>query len=84
MLQWPLDAGKWNLDVGNQVIPWQLEVPNPVNQSLRMEVGVRPNDIIFDDASPIRGTVRHSVFLGSEYDDFVQLGSKEFLVRFRA
>ena len=42
---------------------------------------MRPNDIEFDPASPIRAKVRRCVFLGSEYDYFVDLGQRELRVQ---
>ena len=44
-------------------------------------MGVRPNDIVFDPQSPLRVTVSRSVFLGSEYDYFVQLGGRELRIQ---
>ena len=46
-----------------------------------LEIGIRPNDIIFDNSSPIRGIVKHCVFLGSEYDYFVMLGDQEIRIQ---
>ena len=42
---------------------------------------MRPNDIVFDKDSPLRVTVNRSVFLGSEYDYFVDLGGRELRVQ---
>lgn len=75
------DRGTWNLDIGSKLVPWPVEVPSTVDRKKQMEVGVRPNDIMFDNRSPIKAKVRHSVFLGSEYDYFVQLGDKELRVQ---
>ena len=47
----------------------------------KMEMGVRSNDVAFDNTSPIRAKVRSSVFLGSEYNYFIQLGNKELRVQ---
>ncbi len=45
------------------------------------EMGVRPNDIVFDDASPLRARVDSRVFLGSEYNYFLSLGQKQIRVQ---
>lgn len=45
------------------------------------EMGVRPNDIIFDETSQIKATVTSRIFLGSEYNYFLQLGNKEIRVQ---
>ena len=45
------------------------------------ELGVRPNDIVFDSASPIRAKVDSRVFLGSEYNYFLSIGKKQIRVQ---
>ena len=50
----------------------------------KMEVGARLNDMIFDDASPIKGKVLRRVFLGSEYVFFLQLGDREIRMQVNA
>ena len=45
------------------------------------DMGVRPNDIVFDEASPVRGKVKRSVFLGNEYNMFVDFGGQEVRVQ---
>lgn len=69
------------LDMGSQKFPWQAEIPSDLDRSHPMEIGLRPNDIVFDDTSPIRAIVRRSVFLGSEYDYFLQAGDVELRVQ---
>ncbi|HBG02280.1 MAG TPA: ABC transporter ATP-binding protein [Firmicutes bacterium] len=71
----------YKLDLGSKVVPWPEEIPSAVAGGKPLDMGIRPNDITFDDASPIRATVRRSVFLGSEYDYFVQAGDKELRVQ---
>lgn len=75
--------GTLGLDVGNAVIPWQAELPDGLDpdKGKGVELGVRPNDIEFDPVSPIRAKVRRCVFLGSEYDYFVDLGQRELRVQ---
>lgn len=71
----------YSLDVGSQLIPWPEKLPDVLKNGRAIDVGVRPNDIVFDASSPIRGIVRRSVFLGSEYEYLVQLGDKELRVQ---
>jgi len=71
----------YHLDLGGQMVPWPEEVPPEVGGGLPLDMGIRPNDITFDGASPIRARVRRSVFLGSEYDYFVQAGDRELRVQ---
>lgn len=66
---------------GGPAIAWNEPVSTDVDTSKAFEMGVRPNDIAFDDASPIRAKVKSSVFLGSEYDYFVVLGEHELRVQ---
>ena len=49
-----------------------------------MEMGSRLNDMVFDDQSPIRGKITRSVFLGSEYVYFIQLGNREIRMQVNA
>lgn len=49
-----------------------------------MEMGSRLNDMIFDPESPIKGTVKRSIFLGSEYVYFIQLGNREIRMQVNA
>ena len=44
-------------------------------------MAVRPMDIVFDESSPVRGTIMQAVFLGSLYNYFVQLGDLELRVQ---
>lgn len=53
----------------------------PEGYTSSVDMGVRPNDIVFDEASPVRGTIRRSVFLGSEYNMFVDFDGQEVRVQ---
>ncbi len=53
----------------------------PDEYSSCVDMGVRPNDIVFDDSSQVRGKVRRSVFLGSEYNMFIDFGGQEVRVQ---
>ena len=62
--------------------PWpDASLPQDLSTKEPLEVGVRPNDIVFDPDSPLKVKVTRSVFLGSEYDYFVTLGGKELRVQ---
>lgn len=76
-----VEGSRWFLDAGSRKFPWQAELPDSIDKGKAMEMGTRPNDIVFDEASPIRGIVRRSVFLGSEYDYFIQVGDLELRVQ---
>ncbi|NMB00734.1 MAG: ABC transporter ATP-binding protein [Firmicutes bacterium] len=71
----------YTLDLGSKMVPWPEPIPDSVKNGRPLEMGVRPNDIVFDNSSPIRGKVRRSVFLGSEYEYFVELGDRELRVQ---
>ena len=45
------------------------------------EIGVRPNDIVFDPESPLQARVDSRVFLGREYNYFLSLGSRQIRVQ---
>lgn len=49
-----------------------------------VEMGVRPMDIVFDETSPIKGTITSATFLGNQYDFFVDLAGKELRVEINA
>lgn len=44
-------------------------------------MGIRPNNIIFDQTSKIQAAVKRSVFLGSEYDYFVDFAGHEIRIQ---
>jgi len=74
--------GKYcSLDMGGELFPWEEKLPTDIDFTKHIELGVRPNDIVFDNNSPIRATVRRTVFLGSEYDYFIESGNKELRVQ---
>lgn len=52
-------------------------MPENLANEQYLDMGTRPNDITFDDTSPIRAKVKRAVFLGSEYDYFIELGDLE-------
>ncbi len=75
-------GGAITLKPGSRDFPWaEGRLPEGIDATKPLEVGVRPNDIVFDKDSPLRVTVNRSVFLGSEYDYFVDLGGRELRVQ---
>lgn len=69
---------------GEKKFPYD-ECPAEIFQSgKKMEMGVRLNDMVFDPASPIRGKITRSIFLGSEYSSFIQLGGREIRMQANA
>lgn len=75
------DGTCYNLDFGSKIVPWEGKIPAELNSNRDLDLGIRPNDIVFDDSSKIRAQVLRSVFLGSEYDYFVRAGDKELRVQ---
>ena len=63
-----------------ELIPYPQEVP-PEAECGGYEIGVRPNDIVFDPESPLKAKVTSRVFLGSEYNYFLSLGEKQIRVQ---
>ena len=61
-------------------IPYDGEVPEEARGG-GYDLGVRPNDIVFDNASPLRAKVDSRVFLGSEYNYFLSLGKQQIRVQ---
>ena len=67
------------LNVGEK-IPCPDAVPEEAANG-GYEIGVRPNDIVFDPESPLQARVDSRVFLGSEYNYFLSLGSRQIRVQ---
>ena len=59
-------------------IPYTAELPA---DAAGKEMGVRLNDVVFDHGSPLKATVTSRIFLGSEYNYFLKLGSREIRVQ---
>ena len=63
-------------------ILWEDAVgADELDMTKAFKIGIRPNDIVFDAASPIKATVRRSVFLGNEYDYFLDFDGTELRVQ---
>ena len=74
------ENGHTYIDVGDK-FPFDECPPEIFNSGQKMEMGIRSNDIAFDAASPVRAAVRSSVFLGSEYNYFINFGNRELRVQ---
>ncbi|MBQ6564900.1 MAG: ABC transporter ATP-binding protein [Clostridia bacterium] len=61
-------------------IPYDGEIPQEALAG-GYEMGVRPNDIVFDASSPILAKVTSRVFLGSEYNYFLTVGDRQIRVQ---
>ena len=73
------DVGSLNLSLAREVA-MHMEVPEEARNG-GYEIGVRPNDIVFDPESSLRARVDSRVFLGSEYNYFLSLGQKQIRVQ---
>ena len=51
------------------------------SESGKFDMGVRLNDVVFDSSSSVKAKVLSKIFLGSEYNYFLQLGTKEIRVQ---
>ena len=75
------DGQGYCLDCGEKIpLPAAL-IPAGSGNLDGKEMGVRLNDVVFDQSSPLRAVVKSKVFLGSEYNYFLNLGSKEIRVQ---
>lgn len=73
------EGGSLLLDCGEK-IPYPESVPAEAEQG-GYDLGVRPNDIVFDETSPMKAKVDSRVFLGSEYNYFLSIGQKQIRVQ---
>lgn len=46
-----------------------------------MTMGIRPMDIIFDETSSVKATIKTAVFLGDQFSYFITIGGKEYRVQ---
>ena len=71
------EGGKLYLDCGEKLAcPDELPA-----DAAGKEMGVRLNDVVFDRNSALKATVTSRIFLGSEYNYFLKLGSREIRVQ---
>lgn len=61
--------------------PLDCDIPSDIDFSKPVELGVRLNDVMFDEKSEIKAMVKSKVFLGSEYNYFLQIGDREIRVQ---
>ena len=73
------ENGQLMLDCGEK-IPYPDQVAKEAENG-GYDLGVRPNDIVFDPASPLKAKVDSRVFLGSEYNYFLSIGEKQIRVQ---
>ena len=66
---------------GNHVIE---KMRPDMKEGDRLDLGVRPMDIVFDEQSDIRVTVKSVTFLGDQYDYFVDFNGQELRVESNA
>lgn len=66
---------------GSEPLFYDGEVPAEYDRAEAVDMGVRPNNIVFDSSSPLKARVNRSVFLGSEYDYFVEFLGREVRVQ---
>ncbi len=69
------------LHPANRFVFYDGEVPTGYERMGMADMGVRPNNIVFDPQSPVKARVKRAVFLGSEYDYFVDFNGKEVRVQ---
>ena len=73
------ENGRTYLKCGEN-IPYDGEVPEEARGG-GYDLGVRPNDIIFDNDYSLKAKVDSRVFLGSEYNYFLSLGKQQIRVQ---
>lgn len=66
---------------GEKELPYDGIVPKEFDQAGEVDMGIRPNNIVFDIEAQTRGRVKRTVFLGSEYDYFVDFSGQEIRVQ---
>ena len=80
MIPVKLKGSKVCLDCGIET-ELDVEAPKNVDFKGKTDMGIRMNDVVFDNESKIKATVISKVFLGSEYNYFLKLGNKEIRVQ---
>lgn len=68
------------LEVGESIL-YPEGSPDIFTHGKNMELGIRPNNIVFDNESPLKARVKSVVFLGNEFDYFITLGNKDLRVQ---
>lgn len=57
------------------------DLPEGFVEGKKNVMGIRPMNIKFTDASPIKGTILNATFLGNHYNYFVKLGQQKLRVQ---
>ena len=73
--------GGYVFDLDGETVPCPRELLPKDSDPDGMEMGVRLNDVVFDNASPLKALVTSRVFLGSDYNYFLKLGGREIRVQ---
>ncbi len=74
------EAGSLWFDVG-EPIRYSDGLPQGYPAGQENDMGIRPMNVLFDQESPIQGTITREVFLGNQYNYFVRLGQSEIRVQ---
>lgn len=76
-----LEGGVCKLDLEGKVCVSPTIPEDFPKGTTKAMMGVRPMDILFDDASPIRAQITQAIFLGNMYNYFVSYQGKELRVQ---
>ncbi|MBE5810208.1 MAG: ABC transporter ATP-binding protein [Clostridiales bacterium] len=74
-------AGKYYLWKAEGALCFADKTPAGYLSGKQNVMGIRPMDIVFDDASPVKGEITQAVFLGSMYNFFVKVNDVELRVQ---
>ena len=74
-------AGKYYIWKAEDALCFADKTPDGYLSGKKNVMGIRPMDIVFDDASPVKGEITQAVFLGSMYNFFVKVNDVELRVQ---
>ena len=74
-------AGKYYIWKAENALCFADKTPDGYLAGKKNVMGIRPMDIVFDDASPVKGEITQAVFLGSMYNFFVKVNGVELRVQ---
>ena len=74
-------AGKYYIWKAEDALCFANKTPDGYLAGKKNVMGIRPMDIVFDDASPVKGEITQAVFLGSMYNFFVKVNGVELRVQ---
>ena len=75
------DQGRYYLWKKDPALCYASQAPQGYLAEKKNVMGIRPMDIVFDDASPIKAVITQDVFLGSLFNYFVRLNDVELRVQ---